>query len=59
MKKFICLKCKSIWYSSAPLKYQYNKNCDSCGGELRELEDKEYLLEIKERNDLDGDTRNC
>lgn len=34
MKKFICTKCGTAWYSAA----DNHKPCEKCGGKLREID---------------------
>lgn len=44
--KFKCLNCGEITYSAAPLEYQKNKNCQSCGGKVIQIYPPMRLGEI-------------
>lgn len=53
MIKFICEKCKELWYSS----YEENKICPSCGGKLKVC--KAFSIEIEEKEKLYEEVIGC
>ena len=53
MKKYICISCGGVLYSSVKLDRLKYKNCNDCGGEIREVNFDEVVIPEGKHNSTD------